>query len=50
MTNDIEKVKAYAKELEDIIQKANMSVESRIVANYLVGQAKEKYDMYDTNN
>ncbi|MBQ1485266.1 MAG: hypothetical protein IIZ44_02290 [Muribaculaceae bacterium] len=47
MTNEIEKVNAYAKELEDIIQAAKMDVETRILSNYLVGQAKQKYDMYD---
>lgn len=47
MTNDIEKVKAYAAELEEIIQSAKMDVETRILANYLVGRAKEQYDMYN---
>jgi hypothetical protein len=47
MTNDIEKVKAYAAELEDILQKVTMSAESRLIVNFLVGQAKEKFDMYN---
>ena len=47
MTNDIEKVKAYAKELEDIIEAVNIHPHQRIIINALIGSAKEKYDMYN---
>lgn len=47
MTNDIEKVKAYAARLEELIQAAPMDVNTRILVNALVGQAKEKFDMYN---
>ena len=47
MTTDINKVKAYAKRLEDIIQAVDVDSTTRIIMNSLVGEAKEKYDMYD---
>ena len=47
MTNEIEKVKAYAKRLEEIIQAVEVDTPTRMIMNSLVGSAKEKYDMYD---
>ncbi len=47
MTNDIEKVKAYAKELEGIIEDISLGVNTRLLVNHLVSHAKEKFDMYD---
>ena len=47
MTNDIEKVKAYAKRLEEILEAATMEVNTRIIVNALIGQAKQKFDMYN---
>jgi hypothetical protein len=49
MTNEIEKVKAYAKRLEEIIQAVEVDTPTRMIMNSLVGSAKEKYDMYDEN-
>lgn len=43
MTNETEKVKAYAAELEGIIKDAKMGTETRMLVDYLVGKAKEKY-------
>jgi hypothetical protein len=48
MTNDINKVKAYAQRLEEIIQAASMDATSRIIVNALIGEAKEKFDMYNS--
>ena len=47
MTNDIEKVKAYAARLEEIIQAVEVGTNTRLIINMLVGEAKQKYDMYD---
>jgi len=47
MTSDIEKVKAYAERLEEIIQAIPMETSTRLITNSLVGQAKEKFDMYN---
>jgi hypothetical protein len=47
MTNDIEKVKAYAERLEEILEAATMEVNTRIIVNALIGQAKQKFDMYN---
>jgi len=47
MTNDIEKVKAYAARLEEIIEAVPMETGTRILANSLVGEAKSKYNMYN---
>ena len=47
MTNDIEKVKAYAKELEDILHAVELDVVKRTLVNYCIAQAKRKFDMYD---
>ena len=47
MTTDIEKIKAYAKELEGIIQDVHLETSTRILVNALVGRAKQKFDMYD---
>jgi len=47
MTNEIEKVKAYAKRLEEILEAATMEVNTRLIVNALIGEAKQKYDMYD---
>lgn len=47
MTNDIEKVKAYAAELERLIEAADIHPHQRIIINALIGSAKDKYDMYN---
>ena len=47
MTTDINKVKAYAQELEDILHAVELDVVKRTLVNYLVAQAKRKFDMYE---
>jgi hypothetical protein len=47
MTTDIEKVKAYAARLEEIIQAVNVDTTTRMIMNSLVGEAKQKFDMYN---
>jgi len=47
MTNEIEKMKAYAARLEEIIQAVEVETSTRLILNMLVGEAKQKYDMYD---
>jgi len=47
MTNDIDKVKAYAKRLEEILEAAKMETTTRLIVNSLIGEAKQKFDMYD---
>lgn len=49
MTNEIEKVKAYAARLEEIIQAVSMDTNTRLIVNMLVGEAKRKFDMYNNN-
>jgi len=44
---ELENVKAYAKELEDIIERVTIPTSQRILVNALVGRAKEKYHMYN---
>jgi len=44
---ELENVKAYAKELEDIIERVTIPTNQRILVNALVGRAKEKYHMYN---
>jgi hypothetical protein len=46
MTTDIEKVKAYAEELERLIEAVDIHPHQRILINSLIGMAKEKYNMY----
>lgn len=48
MTNDIEKVKAYAARLEQIIEATPLETNTRLLVNSLVGMAKEQYDMYNS--
>ena len=45
MTNDIEKTKAYAARLEEIIQAIPMEAGHRILVNHLVGDAKKEFEM-----
>lgn len=47
MTNDINKVKAYAARLEEIIQAVEVDNHTRLIMNMLVGEAKQKFDMYN---
>jgi hypothetical protein len=47
MTNDIEKVKAYAARLEEIIQAVDVDTNTRLIINMLVGEAKQQFNMYN---
>ena len=40
---------AYARRLEEIIEAAPLDVNTRILVNALVGNAKEKHQMYNNN-
>jgi len=44
---ELKNAKAYAKELEDIIERVTIPTSQRILVNALVGRAKEKYHMYN---
>lgn len=48
MSERLQEVTAYARHLEELIEAANLSVEGRVLMNALVGMAKEKYHMYNT--
>jgi len=47
MTNEIEKVKAYATRLEEILSAVTIDANQRLIVNALIGEAKQKYDMYN---
>jgi hypothetical protein len=42
---ELQNVKAYAKELEGIIEDVTIDTDQRILVNALVGRAKKKYHM-----
>lgn len=43
----LENAIAYARELENIIASAEMKKSTRMLVDYLIGEAKAKYDMYN---
>ncbi len=45
--NEIENLKAYAKRLEEIIEAIELEAPTRTLVNSLIGEAKEKYNMYN---
>lgn len=47
MTNDINKVKAYAAELERLLDVADINPTQRPIINSMIGSAKEKFNMYN---
>lgn len=47
MTNDIKQVKAYAAELERLLDVADINPTQRPIINSMIGIAKEKYNMYN---
>ena len=44
---ELKNAMAYAKELEDIIERVTIPTSQRILVKALVGRAKEKYHMYN---
>lgn len=47
MDEELKNLKAYAKRLEEIIEAVNIDVNTRLLVNMLVGEAKQKYNMYN---
>ena len=45
----LENAIAYARELEGIIASAEMNDSTRMLVDYLVGKAKEKFNMYNND-
>ena len=45
-TKRIEEVTGYAQRLEEIIEAANIDPAQRILVNALIGEAKQKFNMY----
>ena len=44
LKKQLEQAKAYAEELEGIIRDVKLDTEARILVDYLVGKAKQKYN------
>jgi hypothetical protein len=47
MDEELKNAKAYAKRLEEIIQAVSVDTNTRLILNMLVGEAKQKYNMYN---
>ena len=47
MDEELKNAKAYAKRLEEIIQALSVDTNTRLILNMLVGEAKQKYNMYN---
>lgn len=45
----LENAIAYARELEGIIASAEMNDSTRMLVDYLIGKAKEKFNMYNND-
>jgi hypothetical protein len=47
MEEELKNARAYAKELERLIEAADIHPHQRLIINALIGSAKEKYNMYN---
>ena len=47
MDEELKNAVAYAKRLEEIIQAVSVDTNTRLILNMLVGEAKQKYNMYN---